>query len=319
VAQTIVPGWVAVTDPAWLQFMRSLHGLDEINFWRPTATPIKHQLGTPWFFKAKFPVNAIVGGAFFEHYESLPVGAAWEVYGQKNGVPSFEELCRSLNRIRKSPNTGSPRHEPLTPSSMIGCVVLSAPFFLDAENYIATPRDFSPNVVVGKRYDLTSGEGRKLWDSMEAALAKTSQTVQPSSQPTGSAWGEPRLVRPRLGQGGFRFAVLKAYGHRCAVTGERVLPALEAAHIRPFSDVEQHEVQNGLALRSDIHRLFDLGYVTIDNHGTFRVSRSLREDFNGGDDYYKLDGLSVALPDDESERPDLTGLEWHSTIVYRGD
>lgn len=31
-----------------------------------------------------------------------------------------------------------------------------------------------------------------------------------------------------------RVLVTEAYGRRCAVTGERTLPALEAAHIKPF-------------------------------------------------------------------------------------
>jgi putative restriction endonuclease len=40
-------------------------------------------------------------------------------------------------------------------------------------------------------------------------------------------------VQPRLGQGAFRLLVTDAYQRRCAVTGERTLPVLDAAHIRP--------------------------------------------------------------------------------------
>ncbi len=52
------------------------------------------------------------------------------------------------------------------------------------------------------------------------------------------------------------------YTRRCAVTKERTLPALDAAHIRPYREGGKHEPPNGLLLRSDIHRLFDKGYVT---------------------------------------------------------
>ena len=38
---------------------------------------------------------------------------------------------------------------------------------------------------------------------------------------------------------------------------------LEAAHIRPWKDGGRHEVPNGLPLRRDIHRLLDLGFVTV--------------------------------------------------------
>lgn len=49
-------------------------------------------------------------------------------------------------------------------------------------------------------------------------------------------FGAPHLIRPRLGQGAFRVLVTDVYGRKCAVTGERTLPALEAAHIRPYAE-----------------------------------------------------------------------------------
>ena len=49
-----------------------------------------------------------------------------------------------------------------------------------------------------------------------------------------------------------------AYERRCAVTGEKTLPVLEAAHIRPYALLGPHRVNNGLLLRSDLHKLFDL-------------------------------------------------------------
>jgi putative restriction endonuclease len=76
-------------------------------------------------------------------------------------------------------------------------------------------------------------------------------------------YGKPLLVWPRIGQGVFRIAVTDAYGRACAVTGEHSLPALEAAHIRPYAAEGLHDVANGLLLRSDLHRLFDKGYVTV--------------------------------------------------------
>ena len=74
----------------------------------------------------------------------------------------------------------------------------------------------------------------------------------------------------RLGQSSFRLEVLAAYELRCAVTGERTLPVLEAAHIKPFSLVKAHSVDNGLSLRSDIHRLYDQGYVSVTPDLVFR-------------------------------------------------
>ena len=45
--------------------------------------------------------------------------------------------------------------------------------------------------------------------------------------------------------------------NRCAVTGEKTLPVLDAAHILPYSKGGSHDVRNGLLLRRDIHSLFD--------------------------------------------------------------
>jgi len=67
-------------------------------------------------------------------------------------------------------------------------------------------------------------------------------------------YGVPQTVQPRLGQGTFRIAVTSAYC-ACAVSGEHSLPALEAAHVRPYADGGAHTLPNGLLLRADIHCL----------------------------------------------------------------
>ena len=96
--------------------------------------------------------------------------------------------------------------------------------------------------------------------------------------------------------GGFRLLVTDVYQRRCAVTLERTLPALEAAHIRPYADGGTHEVSNGLLLRRDIHSLFDAGYVTVTPDLRFEVSRRIREEFENGRHYYALHGQRLNPP-----------------------
>lgn len=72
-------------------------------------------------------------------------------------------------------------------------------------------------------------------------------------------YGTPVTILPRLGQGTFRIVVTDAYERQCAVTGERTLPVLEAAHVRPYGRSGPHDPRNGLLLRSDLHTLFDRG------------------------------------------------------------
>lgn len=53
---------------------------------------------------------------------------------------------------------------------------------------------------------------------------------------------------------------------------------------------------NGLLLRTDIHRLFDLGYVTVEPEGCFLVIDRLKADFDNGKHYYGFHGTSVRSP-----------------------
>jgi putative restriction endonuclease len=94
--------------------------------------------------------------------------------------------------------------------------------------------------------------------------------------------------------------------------------ALEAAHIQPYVQGGEHRVDNGLLLRSDLHRLYDRGYVTVTPDYVFRVGDSLRDDFKNGRSYYGLDGSTIALPDQQLWRPKREFLEWHEKHGFRG-
>ena len=126
------------------------------------------------------------------------------------------------------------------------------------------------------------------------------------------------LVRPRLGQGAFRLAVTDNYERRCAVTGEKTLPILDAAHIRAFNDGGAHDPANGLLLRTDVHRLFDLGYVTVSPDHRFEVSSRLKADYDNGRHYYDLHGRPVRPPRGGMPAPSPEALLWHRERRYLG-
>jgi len=109
--------------------------------------------------------------------------------------------------------------------------------------------------------------------------------------PIASGYGAPIPVRPRLGQRSFRVAVLDSYGRRCAITNEKTLPVLEAAHIRDYHDLPVHSINNGILLRADIHKLFDADYVTVTREYQFEVNRRIKEEFENGRDYYAIEAL----------------------------
>lgn len=77
--------------------------------------------------------------------------------------------------------------------------------------------------------------------------------------------------------------------------------------------------QNGLLLRSDMHILFDKGYVTVTNDHHLEVSRRIREEYENGREYYAYHGKKLLnLPDKIIERPSGLFLEWHHQQIYKG-
>jgi putative restriction endonuclease len=114
---------------------------------------------------------------------------------------------------------------------------------------------------------------------MVAECVAAAQLQAPPLAAEAPRWSDPIPTRRRLGQGTFRAAVTDAYDRACAVTQEHSLPVLEAAHIRPYSEGGEHVLNNGLLLRSDLHRLFDRGYVGVDRDQRLMVSDRLRADW----------------------------------------
>jgi HNH endonuclease len=306
--------FIAVTDNEWFRFLAAQPDIDEVNFWQPSGRREFRilQSGEPLLFKLHAPESFIVGGGFFVRHTRLPHSIAWDVFGIKNGTASLEEMRRRIERYRRIP----PSHDDYE----IGCIVLAQPFFFEREDWFPPPADFSANVQTGKSYDLSAEpHGTQLWE--EVALRTMARdldidVVVEDLEPM--MFGEPVLVRPRLGQGSFRVLVTETYERHCAVTGERVLPVLDAAHIRPVAAGGAHRIDNGLLLRSDLHTLFDKGYVAVTPSHTLRVSRHLRTDFRNGAYYYSFDGSEIWLPNRSHDRPDPSALAWHADTVFRG-
>jgi putative restriction endonuclease len=302
------------TDFRWFSFLRQRPQLEEINFWQPSGTVRFRALspGELFLFKLKAPHNAIGGGGFLVEAPILPIHIAWEAFGEGNGRASLNDLRASIADYRKGFGISDFRTE-------IGCIILRDSFFLDESDWIAPPSDWSSNIVRGKGYDSSEPLGRDLLGQVQERLSRQLPTAIGEIPATlEDMFGEARLVRPRLGQGSFRVLVTEAYQRRCAVTGGKVLPVLQAAHILPVSEGGAHRLDNGILLRSDLHTLFDRGYVTIRPDFRFQASGLLKDEFDNGDYYRALTGKEIALPPDEDSRPGRDFLEWHNDVIFRG-
>jgi putative restriction endonuclease len=300
--------YVGITDGDWFKFLRARNA-DEMNFWRPHGANNFGAIspGELFLFKSRYPENRIVGGAYFVRHTTLPLDLAWEVFKEANGAESLDAFRRKISSIR-----GDNERNPI-----IGCTVLTQPFYLNEAEYLPAPADWGRSIVMGKSYDASHGEGAKLWENARLAMAGDSLRDQPfPEQP--NRYGNPQLFAPRLGQGGFRVVVMESYQRRCAVTGEKTLPVLEAAHIRPYADEGPHSISNGVFLRSDLHTLFDRGYITITNDYRVAVSRRIRDEFSNGREYYALEGKQLQVtPQSAADRPSKEFLEWHQNNCFR--
>jgi putative restriction endonuclease len=303
--------WLGVTDNTWFNYL-SDKGFDEVNFWQPSATPpFKNApIGMPFLFKLKRPKNHIAGGGFFVTYSRLPVSVAWEVFGEKNGAASFDDLRKMLGPLLSGSGL----------SGDIGCTVLSRPFFLLPDSWVIDPPGWASNIVRGKMFESQSSDGAIIWNGIEHALSpRPSVYGLPEHNPgypvrdeNRQKYGETVLVAPRLGQSSFRVMVTDAYKRKCAITGENTLVALEAAHIVPYAEEGTHDIRNGLLLRADFHRLFDVGLVSVTPDLRVKISPRIRDAYFNGKAYYRTDNqpLSV-IPDHPAFQPDPDRLNWH--------
>ena len=65
--------------------------------------------------------------------------------------------------------------------------------------------------------------------------------------------------------------------------------------------------------------LFDLGYLTIEPSTLkIKVSRRIREEFENGRDYYRLDNQPLRQPENQLAFPSIEKLTYHYENEFRG-
>jgi putative restriction endonuclease len=309
--------YLGVTDNSWYNYLRNINP-EDVNFWQPGGN-VNFKLlqpGAPFLFKLKYPLDVIGGVGFFSSHTFLPISVAWETFGNRNGCDSYDEFKRKILNYRANKADFNPQ---------IGCIVLTNPIFFKREDWIKTPENWSKSIVQGKAYITEEEIGRKIWDQVEQLLEKY---LLVDDQPVENEFilRDPEvgyrtsiLSRIRIGQGAFRVLITDAYQRRCSITGEKTLPVLESAHIQSYAQLGPHSISNGILLRSDIHKLFDTGYLTITTDLKVEVSNRIKEEFLNGREYYQYHGKElVTMPLKETDRPNKQYIEWHNTNIFRG-
>ena len=297
---------VAPTDLDWFQQLRTegVNG-NVINFWTPTPWNIsKFKKGERLYFMLKSPIRKIGGYGIFVEYKNMKASDAWRLYGRDNGVENLSQLISRTDSY-KSKNT----KKELTVDPEIGCILLQDPEFYDDNNLktdkeegISFPKQVVKLKYFNKRKKINSKEKvaeikvNKMFELVDSSKSKRKQLTQ----------------KERKGQAGFRRDILKIYDNSCSITEIKQKEVLEAAHIQGYVNEESNNVQNGICLRVDIHKLFDNGLITIDSEYKVIISSMLKST-----EYEKINGKKIKLPKNKIYYPSASALENHNKLVFR--
>jgi putative restriction endonuclease len=122
--------------------------------------------------------------------------------------------------------------------------------------------------------------------------------------------------RPAARDQGFRRIVVKAYDHRCALCGVRIITpeqhtVVDAAHIVPWSRSQNDDIRNGMALCKLCHWAFDEGMMGVSDSYAVITSRQIAADPNVPGFLQTLSGRSIIPPADADIWPAREYLAEH--------
>jgi putative restriction endonuclease len=137
--------------------------------------------------------------------------------------------------------------------------------------------------------------------------------------------GQHTVRRPTRARrrAGFRSEVLHGWRNRCAMCGYdgalgRDPAGLDAAHVFWHSQGGPDKTDNGLALCSLHHVLFDLGALGLNADLSVRVSpHYVARSEQGERLVYDLEGRALFDPAPRHPTPNAQHVQWHSTQVFK--
>jgi putative restriction endonuclease len=287
---------IAPTDIDWFQFLKQRLNFSAINFWtdRPW-NPRRINEGDKFYFLLKAPIRKIGGYANFVYYENLTIEEAWQKFGRGNGVNSLYELgVKATGELEPDFTTE------------IGCLVLENPVFLEIEDYFHPTEynlSFSNQISKLKYYSQLNqinfaSDYKQVGFSFASFNSKENYEFKESSRVKG--------------QSKFRQSLTKFYNQQGAISGETCLTILDAVHINPHINENKNHIKNGVLLRSDLHKLFDEGLLTITPDYKVVIADELATS-----DYYKYNHQQINLPEATTLYPSQQLLKFHNQYIFR--
>jgi putative restriction endonuclease len=136
----------------------------------------------------------------------------------------------------------------------------------------------------------------------------------PQESATAENAGEGATRRPR--DRGFRHRILRAYEHRCAVSGFQVALAgqffgCEAAHVQWHAYDGPDQVDIGFAVEPTLHKLFDAGAWTLTDDRKILVSKELTGTSETIERVRSLHGKPLRKPLPGEPELSVEYIHWH--------
>lgn len=190
-------------------------------------------------------------------------------------------------------------------------------FTPDVEKLLLQHKDRIPALV----HNLLSQHfPESLQDDITSALGLDSSLANSVNEP------QPVYMRQRRDPQ-FRDRVLRAYEHRCAVTGFRAALngsyfGCEAAHVKWHAYHGPDTVENGLALEPTLHKLFDAGAWTLSDERKILVSAEFTGSDTAVDRLRNFHGKTISNPLPGESVVSTEFIRWHREPdlggVFRG-
>jgi hypothetical protein len=152
---------------------------------------------------------------------------------------------------------------------------------LDIETWFVPPFDFSPRTLGGRSnrdllgiidvnkmgwsISIPSLKKNLFARIIDVAVESSSNDIIFTSSEEYIVEDTYSVVRTRKRMGNFRKLILKRHNYQCLVCGTAFIPALEAAHIRSYSEdpINRANPANGICLCKYCHAAFDTRVLTI--------------------------------------------------------
>ncbi len=247
----------------------------------------------------------ILGGGFLLDFHNKSVKDVWDIYGVRCGASSYDDFLKDV--IAKGGNE----------NSILNVVRTINVFIFDERESVRIPKAIEDFFVNGSRFvfKYDSPHGKFL-------VQQTLKARSPHIEKLGANWQGMFYMASHSNSSAF-FAhfeakVFATYDYKCAITQSNVRPVLEVAHIKPLYDDEFQSIRNGILMRSDLHKLFKGGYITLDyvSEDDIRVVVSKRFKSIWSDEYLQYDGVKIYLPEDKDKRPKKKFIDWHKAYCY---